>query len=166
MMPREPFPYQVLAGLALVVVCAAVALWAVVWNLRAAGNPTAAERVVQRRIARKAMTPLPPAEPPAKPVFEDSGPPPGMFPVGVQQYTPVWLADDTVERRNLRAHRLVSHGYRTPEGYLIRQGEQRFGRTMPAGLAIANRNVQFCRRCWPAVPVIPGRPLPRRRPTS
>lgn len=165
-MPREPYHWVVLAGIVITIVGVAAALVVVVWSLRRAGDPTEADRSVGQRIAQRAVEVLPegpPPTPPAKPVFEAAGPPAVLFPTGVNRYTPVWLADDTHDRPSVLAHRLVGHGYRTVEGYLIREGHRRYGRTTPAGLAVANRNVQFCARCWPAVPVIPGRPLPRRR---
>lgn len=135
-------------GVLLMVGGLAAMLWLAVRDLRAESRATAADRAAQRRIARRPAEVLPaapPPPPPAKPVFEPLAQP-AWFPVGVHQYTPVWLAGD---RRDVLAHRLKRGGKRTSEGFLVKEGYQRFGATMPAGLAIANRNVRFCPTCWP-----------------
>jgi hypothetical protein len=166
-MPREPVPYELLVAVALLAVCVVAALWAGVWNLRRASQPTIADRDVQQRIAGRAAVVLPagpPPQPPAKPVFP-AGPPAAPFPAGADQHTPVWLADDTADRREVLAHRLVRPLDRTVEGYLVRDGDREYGWKTEAGLAIATRNVRFCARCWPPIPVMPGHTLPRRRPS-
>jgi hypothetical protein len=160
-MPHGPYAY--LAGAALVLFVALV-LWAVVWNLRRASSATAADEALRQIIEGRAAEVLPegpPPPPPTKPVFPPGRPRP-LFPAGADMHTPVWLADDTHNRREIFAHRLVRPLDRTVEGYLVRDGDREYGWKTEAGMAIAMRDVRFCPRCWPPLPIMPGDSLPRR----
>lgn len=166
----EPLPYTAMAELVVIAVCVAVALCAVVWHLRretgqaAPAARTADEEVRQIIAQAEAAVEVPPPLPPAAPTVQALAPPVDPFPVGVNRYTPVWAADDTLERPFVKVHRVYGDGRRTPEGFVIVAANRKLGATLPAGEARATRQVTFCRSCWPPVPVMPGRPLPRRAP--
>lgn len=157
-----------ITGFAVVVLVVMVALWAVVWHLRRTATAEAdAQTEVAQRIAveeaRRQVAEEGPPPAPAPPTVEAVAAALRVdpYPPGVSASTPVWLA--AADRQFVKAHRLSPSGWRTPEGYavVVEQGRE-LGVTLPAGMALATRQVQFCRRCWPAVPVMPDRSLPRR----
>lgn len=120
-------------------------------------------------LGRRQQPDIPPPVPPLPPIVEaiDEIPPllagtlPRQLPPGVGRYTPVWMP---WEAKGMLVHRLAGDGHRTPEGFLIVAGPGcKFGHTMPAAMALVIWHANFCGECWPRVPVIPGRDLPRRR---